>query len=105
MFESKLTPAAAAQAAETGAMRAFEWHELVARLAAARDLRGVFAGSRVDSRASFAAGAARALAPGGSDDWGDKGYVNPDALGAGKSPCANTVAAGRGAGQCDREMR
>ena len=105
MFESKLIPVGAAQAEETGALRAFEWGELVARLSAARDMRGVFAAARSDSQASFAGGAARALAPGESAEWGGKGSVNPDALGAGKGPGATTPAAAREAGECDREMR
>lgn len=105
MYEANLSSITAAQADDSGAMRAFEWDELVAKLAAARDLRGLFAAARGDSPGSFAAGAAHAFAIAEKTSSPNKGSVNPDALGAGKRPGARTVAAAVEAGDCDREMR
>ena len=105
MIEGKLSSVVAEQAVGAGALRAFAWDELVAKLAAARDLRELFAGSRGESLASFAPQAARSLALCGSAEEADQGSVNPDALGAGKGVRAKTIAAAGEAGDCDREMR
>jgi hypothetical protein len=77
------------------------WPDLVAKLAAARDLRGVLARVASDEGSSFAPQAARALA---LRDLG-KGSVNPDALADGKTTEDNNEAAAHPAGHGDRETR
>lgn len=106
MIEGKLSSVVAEQAVGAGTLHAFAWDELVAKLAAARDLRELFAGSRGGSLASFAPQAARALALCESAEGeADQGCINPDALGHGKGVRANTIAAAGEAGDCDREMQ
>jgi hypothetical protein len=99
MFEGNLSSVVAGQAEDAGALRAVAWSELVAKLAAARDLRAVFAVSRRGSLASFAPQAARALA---LRDAGEQS-INPDALEHGKGPRAISIAAAVAAGDRDRE--
>jgi hypothetical protein len=85
MFEAAILPVAATS---RGALRPLDWGELVARLAAARDLRTLLLRS-AGHPASFAAGAATLLAGGGEPG------VNLDALGGGKAAAAiNAAAAG-----------
>lgn len=101
MFEGPIPSVPPPVPAEAGALNAFAWPELVAKLAAARDFRAVLAGAQRGSLASFAPHAARALA---GRDAGER-PVNPDGLGRGKDPRAKPVAAADEAGQCDREMQ
>jgi hypothetical protein len=98
MFEGILPSPASAG---SGALRAPAWPELVARLAAARDLRGTFARPGGAPFASFAPIAASELA---SRD-ADKGSVNRDALVDGKGDGDTTKAAAQLAGHGDRETQ
>jgi hypothetical protein len=54
MFERNLLEAGYAGAVESGALRPLEWSVLVARLAAARDLRSIFARGKSASGGNFA---------------------------------------------------
>lgn len=98
MFEGTL-PSPAPEG--LGAPRVPAWTDLVAKLAAARDLRGVLARAGGDEGSSFAPRAARALA---LRELG-KGSVNPDALADGKATEDNNEAAAHPAGHGDRETR
>jgi len=66
MFEGKLPRPAEARPLEDGpdgeVMRALSWSDLVARLAASRDLRASFAGAEQPADASFDADSARRIA-------------------------------------------
>jgi hypothetical protein len=104
MFEGNLSSVVAGQTGDVGALRAVAWSELAAKLAAARDLRGVFAASRRGSLASFAPHAARALALREVETDRGKQSINPDALGHGKGPRAISIAAADEAGDRDREI-
>lgn len=101
MFEGTLPSVSPHGSAKAGAMRAVAWPELVAKFAAARDLRTLWAGGTRQSLASFATGAAGALG-----HFGDvKPPVNPDALVDGKGLWARTIAAADDARDGDREMQ
>jgi hypothetical protein len=70
MFEGKLPQvaghgefdSASAEGLDGDVLRALNWHDLVARLAAARDLRASYATSGAAHDASFDAGSARRIA-------------------------------------------
>ena len=66
MYEGKLPNSAEARPLEAGldgeVLRELNWHDLVARLAASRDLRASFAGVHQPADASFDAGCARRIA-------------------------------------------
>ena len=66
MFEGKLPRPAEAHALENGpdgdVLRELSWSDLVARLAASRDLRASFAGVATPADASFDADSARRIA-------------------------------------------
>ncbi len=94
MFEGKLPFAPEARSAATGevpeeALCEMSWADLVAKLAAARDLRASLAEPEDSTLASFDAGSARHLAlhhePMRHEDY--ERSVNPDDLGNGKGAC------------------
>lgn len=86
MFEAAITPAVAGIGAP-GNLRPLDWSELVARLAAARDLRDVL------SRPAMVAGSFVGQARGGLARAGNgERAVNLDALGRGKTPQGITFA-------------
>lgn len=86
MFEAAITSASAEPGVEN-ALRPLDWCEIVARLAAARDLRAILSPSASLTRsASFAAGAGTTCALHGQP------AVNLDALGGGKAPAMISVA-------------
>ena len=98
MFEGKPPHPREARALDDGpqdfeALRPLSWGDLVARLTAARELRG--AGGEADERgeASFDAGSARRIAAhhNGNHD------VNPDISANGKSPARTAAQAAFGA--------
>jgi len=95
MFEAAILPAVV----PTGdALRPLDWGELVARFAAARDVRGMLARS-AQGAGSFASGAADL-------GWGrEERPVNLDALGRGKSPAAIFVATAEEADVGDQGTR
>ena len=81
-----------------GGLRALDWHELVARLAAAREVRAVIA--RAPGSGSFAPHSAAGL----SASDGEPG-VNLDALACSKWPEAMIAGTAPGAATGDREQR
>jgi hypothetical protein len=100
MFEGLVSSVSPQQAAEPGTFRAVEWPDLVAKFAAARDLRELFAADARRSLASFAPDAAQALA-GCAQAERD---VNPEALSHGKFHGPTEVSAANDARDGDREM-
>ena len=86
MFEGKLPQPAEAGPLETGpdgeSLRPLHWDDLVARLAAARDLRASFGGPDEAADASFHAGSARRIAA----RHNGKHAVNPDDSSYRKAP-------------------
>ena len=97
MFEGTITAASAAPGAES-TLRSLDWPEIVARLAAARDLRAVFARPPV-AGGSFAPRAAAGIARAGPE----KRSINFDALAGGKWPAATTAAFAPAVGFGDRD--
>ena len=89
MFEGKPPKSAEGHAAEgqreSETLRRLSWGELVARLAAARDLRASLTGRVSRSDASFDASSARCIAA----HHNGKHIVNPDVSGSGKGPEGN----------------
>ena len=81
MFESRITSPATKGVSRSTALRAFGWHELTARINAARDLREELAGDATLMTSSFADAAAGYFAVGEQS----KRDVNPNALEAGKA--------------------
>jgi len=81
MFDSRITPIATKGASQSTALRAFGWHELTARINAARDLRHELSGEATLMTSSFADAAAGYFA------FGKQGKrdVNVNALEAGKA--------------------
>ena len=83
MFEGNFSQTGCDRAGNGTGLRPISWAELSARLAAARDLRDVLRPAAAASgSASFASGAAAQFAAQGEGIRN----VNPDALGAGKTP-------------------
>ncbi|NNC58606.1 MAG: hypothetical protein HKO05_01290 [Erythrobacter sp.] len=103
MFEGNIQLHGPGESRQGGDLRAVTWPELVAKLAARRDLRGILMARGPSNRAaSFNAGAAALLA-GQLDGIPD---VNRDALSDGKYPAPQQAgAAVSGATQGDRETR
>ncbi|MHA6332467.1 hypothetical protein ACXYL9_02185 [Qipengyuania sp. CAU 1752] len=103
MFEGNIQLHEPGQSRHGGDLQAVTWPDLVAKLAARRDLRGILMARGPGSRAaSFNAGAAALLA-GQLDEIPD---VNRDALSDGKYPGPQQAgAAVFGATQGDRETR
>ncbi|MBD3774038.1 MAG: hypothetical protein IE921_10715 [Rhodobacteraceae bacterium] len=99
MFETSFPPAAHAGSADGMQLHAFAWPELVARLAAAQELRGLLAGRRYSAAGSFDGGAAGHLARRGNDERA----VNPIALAHDKPDAANSRCVANGATSGDRE--
>ncbi|WP_284123813.1 hypothetical protein [Parerythrobacter aestuarii] len=99
MYENTLEIPGRTDGQETGELRAIAWPELVARLAAQRDLRSVLLSRDSDGRASFNPCAAAMLTGRGDS----KPNINRDALSHGKYPWANQVDAASGAAEGDRE--
>ena len=97
MFEGTITAASADPGAES-ALRPLDWPEIVARLAAARDLRAVFA-RPVVSGGSFVTRAAAGIARAAPHERS----INFDALAAGKWPASTTAATAPAAGFGDRD--
>jgi len=97
MFEGKPPNSAAAQpieeAQEGKSLRPLSWADLVARLAAARDLRGAYDGAGEAADASFDAGSARRIAA----HHNGKHSVNLDDLSNGKGRDGMANAAVHGA--------
>lgn len=81
MFDSRITPIATKGASQRKALRAFGWHELTARINAARDLRQELSGEATLLTSSFADAAAGYFAVGKQG----KRDVNPNALEARKA--------------------
>jgi len=97
MFEGTITAASAAPGAES-TLRSLDWPEIVARLAAGRDLRAVFARPLV-AGGSFAPRAVAGIARAGPE----KRSINFDALAGGKWPAATTSASAPAVGFGDRD--
>ena len=99
MYETQLEIPARAEAAAGDALAAIAWPDLVAKLAARRDLRRVLLAGEPGTGASFNPVAAAMLAglAGGKRD------VNPEALVDGKYPSANGAGAAGTAASGDRE--
>lgn len=105
MFEGQIVPAAvedaADSAAEGGTLRVPAWPELVARLAAAHDLRRAMARAGAHPSGNFAC----------FGEWGEGAFdqgqpiVNPDGLVHGKGPGGMVLAAANGAATASRETR
>ncbi|QIG54290.1 hypothetical protein G6N82_09150 [Altererythrobacter sp. BO-6] len=81
MFDTRLTIPEQQAGSQGKALRAFGWHELTARINAARDLRQVLREDTCLLTASFGDAAAGYFSGSGQG----KRSVNPDALGAGKA--------------------
>lgn len=81
MYESHLFKASAAASGRRSALRAIGWHELTARISAARDLRQQLMKDSSMATASFGDAAAGYF--GSGDEY--KRDVNPNALGARKA--------------------
>ena len=99
MFEAKITPAGAASVQESAELRAFDWCELTARLAASRDLRMLVQRRSGAAGASFDRSAATCLASQGNGIRA----VNPNDLGHGKSPWGKKPEVASDAANGDRE--
>lgn len=99
MFEAQIDTSRLVPAADHAELRAFDWQELSARLAAARDLRSVVVHRRAARNASFDRAAAQLIAGHGND----KRPVNPKGLGHGKTPCGITPLNANDAANGDRE--
>lgn len=80
MLETHIPSPDLAGPSKSAELRAFDWAELAARLAAARDLRGVFTHRRAAVQASFDRATARRFAVEGNGIPD----VNPIGLGHGK---------------------
>lgn len=101
MFETNIPSMRPAATPEGAELRAFDWAELTARLAAARDLRQVAARRRDHAGASFD----QLVAGGIAAQDNDKRAVNPNALARGKGRCGNTPEVVEEAINGDRENR
>lgn len=99
MFEANISSLKPASPGEGAELRAFDWAELTARLAAARDLRGVVVRRRNHESASFDRLAASVIA---GSPKGKRG-INPNGLGHGKSPRGNKPEVASNAANGDRE--
>lgn len=99
MYENSREILTGREAAAPDELRAVVWPELVARLAAQRDLRRVLLAREDSGRASFNAPAAALLAGGNQS----KQEINRDALSDGNQPGAKPVGAACGAAEGDRE--
>lgn len=99
MFETAITLPHAQQDA-TGPLRAIEWHELVARLGAARDLRALFDRPAAQCGAFVPHSAAGIAGLGAREP-----SVNLAALSGGKWVHATTAAAALEADHGDRDKR
>lgn len=99
MYESNLRIPAHADAIPGDAPATVAWPELVAKLAARRDLRRMLQSREADGGASFDAIAAAALAGLGEG----KRDVNRNVLVDGKCPSANPAKAAGTAASGDRE--
>jgi hypothetical protein len=97
MFEGKPPRMADSGASEAApgddVLRALSWHDLVARLAAARDVRSSSVSSQSHGDGSFDAGSARRIAA----HHHGKQSVNLEDLSDGKGPAGMPVQAQRGA--------
>ena len=101
MFEGHFIPATADSATEGAALRAPAWPELVARLAAAQDLRRAMARPGVHPAGNFDRfGERHAISPAQRER-----RVNPDGLVHGKGNGGMIPAAANGAVAGDRETR
>lgn len=100
MFETRVTPIEASGRPRGKALRAFGWHELTARINAARDLREVLRQDSCLLTASFGDAAA------GYFSKGEEGKrpVNPDALEGRKSCHGTEIFAESDANEGDREI-
>lgn len=98
MYESTFEIPGQTDAVAERALAAIAWPELVARLAAQRDLRRVLLAGEVGSAASFNPTAAAMLSNRGEG----KRDINRDVLAHGKYPWANGVVPQAAA--CDREF-
>lgn len=98
MFEGAITPPLAGNEGAAG-LRRVDWHELVARLSAARDLRSALA--RPVGRASFAPDSAAGLTRGVDGERG----VNRDALACSKRHHAIRAGGAAEAAAGDRELQ
>ncbi|MCB2087830.1 MAG: hypothetical protein KDD98_03265, partial [Sphingomonadaceae bacterium] len=76
MIENPPSVPAMGEMAQAADLRAFGWPELVARLSAAQDLRGVMRRRRPVHKASFATGAVGLGHTEGNYEWA----VNPEVL-------------------------
>lgn len=87
--------------AASGGLRPLDWSELVARLSAERDVRGLFArhGALGGSFAAHAQGITRDASQRGAGERG----VNLGSLGSGKRADATTAAAASTADHGDRD--
>ena len=100
MFEGQIEPAELELAKDSPVLRHLRWTDLVARLAATRDLRSEMQGSGESGFAGFSAALPEIGGQFGEDG---KRSVNHDALSHGKFRRANPVAAANDAAQGDRD--
>mgnify|MGYP000471761212 CR=1 FL=1 len=105
MFETTLTPAAIDPAADGDALRFPAWPEIVARLAAARDLRIALGKARNEASGSFARFAQSQAAAGNEEVNDTTQSVNPNGLAHGKTVRGMVVSAADDAVDTDRETR
>ena len=102
MYETTLTPAALDRAADGDALRVPAWPEIVARLAAVRDLRAALGKVRSEAGGSFA----RFVAAADNEEVNDTPQsVNPNGLAHGKAGRGMVIRAADDAGNADRETR
>ncbi len=99
MLEGLVIEAAFDDAVEEPALHAMGWPELVAKIAAAQDLRAVVADASARNEASFGAGAAQCFAALGKG----KPNINHEALSAGSSGACKVDPAAPTATDGDRE--
>ena len=97
MFETAL-PSSVADSGATGALRAVEWSEIVARFGAMRDLRALFARPAVAG-----GGFVPRVAAGIAGRSASERNINLAALATGKWTTPTTAAAARASGHGDRD--
>ncbi|MDN3646972.1 hypothetical protein QWY75_12230 [Pontixanthobacter aestiaquae] len=100
MFEGNLTDTGFTKAAESPVLQPLEWPVLVARLAAARDLRGVFARRKMSGGGNFASFSTEQSANLNEIGFG----INPDTLADCKTHEAKMSPAAQDAETGDREL-
>ncbi len=101
MFEEKITPAGIERPTDGELLRAPEWADLVARLAASRELRQAMVARRMEASGNFDSFATHH----GGMVKKEEDVVNPDNSIDGKGPRDMVPIAANGAVTCDRETQ